>query len=109
MEQMTLIGPLSKSDIAHFKPNISFCRNPVDAARRTSVRSRSARPSINALISAGTRMAGGVRRFASDERGRLGAFRTTTAGVRPKRRDFWNALNREISESGKNLGRIVAP
>ena len=29
--------------------------------------------------------------------------------IRPKRRDFWNALNREISESGKNLGRIVAP
>jgi hypothetical protein len=23
--------------------------------------------------------------------------------------EFWNALNREISETGKNLGRIVAP
>src|SRR5712675_1037474 len=64
MERMTLIVPRSKSISPHFKPNISLCRNPVDAARRTSVRSRSARPSISALISAGSRVAGGVRRLA---------------------------------------------
>src|SRR5437899_4984103 len=64
MERMTLIVPRSKSISPHFRPNISLCRNPVDAARRTNVRSRSARPSISALISAGTRVAGGVRRLA---------------------------------------------
>src|SRR6266581_3353532 len=44
MERMTLIVPRSKSISPHFRPNISLCRNPVDAARRTNVRSRSARP-----------------------------------------------------------------
>src|SRR5256884_576589 len=60
----SLIVPRSKSISPHFRPNISLCRNPVDAARRTNVRSRSARPSISALISAGTRVAGGVWRLA---------------------------------------------
>jgi hypothetical protein len=64
MERMTLIVPRSKSISPHFKPNISLCRNPVDAARRTNVRSPGASPSISALISAGSGMAGGVRRLA---------------------------------------------
>jgi hypothetical protein len=55
MERMTLIVPRSKSVSPHFKPNIPLCRNLVDAARRTSVCSRRARPSINDLTSAGTR------------------------------------------------------
>src|ERR1700722_11745682 len=49
MERVTLIVPWPKSMSPHFKPNISLCRNPVDAARRTSVRSRSARPAFRAL------------------------------------------------------------
>ena len=77
---MTLIVPRSKSISPHFKPNISLCRNPVDAARRTNVRSRSARPSINALISAGTRMAG-----------RCSAFRALTNEV------DWVAVKQLIS------------
>jgi len=63
MERVTLIVPWSKSISPHFKPNNSLCRNPVDAAKRTNVRSRSARPLISALISAGIRMMGAVRRF----------------------------------------------
>src|SRR5947207_928679 len=38
MERMTLIVPRSNSISHHFKPNISLCRSPVEAARRTSVR-----------------------------------------------------------------------
>jgi hypothetical protein len=34
MERMTLIVPRSKSISPHFKPNISLCRNPVDAAKK---------------------------------------------------------------------------
>src|SRR5436190_10582413 len=37
MERMTLIVPRSKSISPHFRPNISLCRNPVDAARRTII------------------------------------------------------------------------
>jgi hypothetical protein len=51
---------MNKSISPHFNPNNSLCRNPVDAARRTNVRSRSARPLISALISAGIRMVGGL-------------------------------------------------
>src|SRR2546429_8856933 len=64
MERVTLIVPWSKSTLPHFKPNNSLCRNPVDAARGTNVRSLCARPLISALISAGIKMAGAVRRFA---------------------------------------------
>src|SRR5439155_19834216 len=76
MERMTLIVPRSKSISPHFKPNISLCRNPVEAARRTNVRSRSARPSISALISAGTKWPAVFGVWRSDERSRLGCGQT---------------------------------
>ena len=74
------------------------------------MRSRSARPSINALISGApewrvvfgvSRLTNGVDRVPF---GRLRQVFGPSGGT-----EFWNALNREISESGKNLGRIVAP
>jgi hypothetical protein len=37
----------------HFEPNISLCRKPVEAARRTNVRSRTSKLSTGALISEG--------------------------------------------------------
>ena len=64
MERVTLILLWAKSMSPHFKPNISLCRKPVEAARRTNVRSRTSRLSTNALISLGTSTVGGLRRFA---------------------------------------------
>jgi hypothetical protein len=43
MERVTLIFLWAKSMSPHFKPNISLCRNPVEAARRTKVRSRTSK------------------------------------------------------------------
>ena len=59
-----LMVPWVKSMSRHFKPNNSLCRKLVEAANRTNVRSRSARPSISALISTGSRTEGAVRRLA---------------------------------------------
>src|SRR3989442_4436146 len=53
MERVTLILLWAKSMSPHFKPNISLCRKPVEAARRTNVRSRTSKLSTNALISLG--------------------------------------------------------
>jgi hypothetical protein len=64
MERVTLIFLWAKSMSPHFKPNISLCRKPVEAARRTNVRSRTSKLSTNALISLGTSTVGGLRRFA---------------------------------------------
>src|SRR5260370_34741911 len=89
MERMTLIVPRSKSISPHFKPNISLCRNPVEAARRTNVRSRRARPSISALISAGARVAGGG--------GGLLGFRKRESGVVVEN----NNLQGELIKGGK--------
>ena len=63
MERVTLIVPWLKSISPHFKPNNSLCRNPVVAARSTSVRSRIAKPLTNALISAGVRIIGARAAF----------------------------------------------
>src|ERR1700733_15864413 len=49
---MDLIVPLSKLISPELNATVALCWNPVDAARRTSARSRSARPSINTLTSA---------------------------------------------------------
>ena len=37
MERVTLIAPWAKSMSPRFKPKISLCRNPVDAARKTVI------------------------------------------------------------------------
>src|SRR6266850_7674014 len=80
MERMTLIVPRSKSISPHFRPNISLCRNPVDAARRTNVRSRSARPSISALIRRAPEWPVVFGVWHSDERGRLDCGQTVHIG-----------------------------
>jgi hypothetical protein len=64
MERVTYMFLCAKSMSLHFKPNISLCRKPVEAASRTNVRSRMSKWSTNALISLGTRTVGGLRRFA---------------------------------------------
>src|SRR5437899_5376436 len=51
MERMTLIVPRSKSISPHFRPNISLCRNPVDAARdRKSTRLNSSHLGISYAV-----------------------------------------------------------
>jgi len=80
MERVTLIVPWLKSISPHFKPDNSLCRNPVVAARSTSVRSRIAKPLTNALISAGVRIIGPARRCPRAESGyRLRNSPITTA------------------------------
>lgn len=61
---VTLSSPRSKSTSRHLSPNSSLCLEPVDAARRTSVRSRRARWSTRALISKAVSTAGVLRLFA---------------------------------------------
>ena len=64
IERVTFMVPPAKSASFHFKPNSSLWRRPVDAARNTKARSRKSKTSSRALISAGVRMVGAVRRFA---------------------------------------------
>jgi len=63
-DRVTFIVRWGKSMSPHFSPNNSLCRKPVDTARRTNVRSRLARWSTKALISAGIKTTGVLRRFA---------------------------------------------
>ncbi len=67
----------------HFKPNNSLCPKPVDAARRTSVRSRMLRLSTRALISAGVNTVGvsASLRTLTDEMDRIAVKQLISACV----------------------------
>ncbi len=72
IERTTLSSPCWKSTSRHLSPNNSLCLKPVDAANRTSVRSRRSRCSIKALISAAVSTSGALRRLAPWRTNRMG-------------------------------------
>src|ERR1700721_3415717 len=63
IERTTLSSPCWKLTSRHLSPNNSLCLNPVDAAKRTSVRSRRATWSTQPLISAAVSTPGALHAF----------------------------------------------